>query len=243
MQPTSRWTYRRLQSDVGVEISDWAGAASPSLAPHFHDETQISAVFTGYRLFQIGQQVFRVMAGEFAIIPAATPHCSRGAKHVPTRSRDMFVDPVRCPVERSATVLIGSFPNGTATPDDTAMDAVLRAASSSGLRRYTLSLGSSLPDELCEAVRNSDMSIGRIADLSPLSREGFIRRFTREMGMTPHAWRLASKATRARAYLRLSLPPAATAHECGFADQSHLGRIFRKNFGTTPAAYRKVWQG
>jgi AraC-like DNA-binding protein len=34
------------------------------------------------------------------------------------------------------------------------------------------------------------------------------------------------------------LSPAETAAALGFADQSHLGRWFRRAYGLTPAAYR-----
>jgi AraC family transcriptional regulator len=32
---------------------------------------------------------------------------------------------------------------------------------------------------------------------------------------------------------------AEVAHACGFADQSHLTRAFRRAFGLTPGAYRR----
>jgi AraC-like DNA-binding protein len=32
--------------------------------------------------------------------------------------------------------------------------------------------------------------------------------------------------------------PAAVAITCGFADQSHLGRWFRRAYGMTPSVYR-----
>ena len=41
-----------------------------------------------------------------------------------------------------------------------------------------------------------------------------------------------------RAGLRNGMAPAAVAAEIGFADQSHLGRAFRRAFGVTPGCYR-----
>ena len=74
----SSWTYRRLDHDIGVETSEWLGLSSPSLSAHFHEETQISVVSAGRRIFQIGQQCFQIAAGQFAVIPAGVPHISRG---------------------------------------------------------------------------------------------------------------------------------------------------------------------
>jgi AraC-like DNA-binding protein len=40
--------------------------------------------------------------------------------------------------------------------------------------------------------------------------------------------------------LATGLAPAPTAAAVGFADQSHLGRWFRRAYGMTPAAYRRI---
>lgn len=242
-QNTSHWTYRRLHHILGVEASDWLGTSSPSLSPHFHDETQVSVVYSGHRLFQIGRQFFNVLAGQFAVIPAGTPHCSHGLGCVPTKSRDIFVDPARCFIEEQSAILIGSVADIRDFDESKATEEVLLRASSNKLVGQKLTLGNSLPADLFAAVRESDLSIEQIAACSSLIREGFIRKFARELGMTPNAYRIAYRATRARSLLRRRLPPAAAAYECGFADQSHLGRVFRKNFGTTPAVYRRAWLG
>jgi AraC-like DNA-binding protein len=56
--------------------------------------------------------------------------------------------------------------------------------------------------------------------------------------MPPHAYRLAERLNAARERLRAGAAPAELAAELGFADQSHLGRHFRRLFGTSPRAYR-----
>ena len=80
--------------------------------------------------------------------------------------------------------------------------------------------------------------IGAIAARHALSREGFSRRFARQFGMPPHAYRLASRLNGARQRLREGDSIAGIAAELGFADQSHLGRHFRRLFGVSPRAYR-----
>ena len=42
----------------------------------------------------------------------------------------------------------------------------------------------------------------------------------------------------ARNLLKAGEPPAMVASACGFADQSHLGRWFRRAYGLSPATYR-----
>jgi AraC-like DNA-binding protein len=81
-------------------------------------------------------------------------------------------------------------------------------------------------------------TVQQLAARRGMSREAFTRRFTRELGLSPRAFLLGTRLNCARRLLRGGSSIAAAAAEAGFADQSHLGRCFRKAFGTTPAAYR-----
>lgn len=238
----AKWTYKRLNHSVGVETSEWLGANSPTLAAHLHDEIQISIVHEGHRVFQIGQHNFHVPAGEFVVIPAGIPHRSHGLEGVPTKSRDIFIDPTCELIDDQSSVLIGSISDIFNFDDSAAIDDVLHKMNLNKVSKLKLKLPNSLSCDLKNAVQESDLSVAELAACKSFSREGFIRRFARETGMTPHAYRLAYRTTQARSCLRGGLLPAAAAHECGFADQSHLGRMFKRNFGTTPAAYKKVWQ-
>jgi AraC-like DNA-binding protein len=71
-----------------------------------------------------------------------------------------------------------------------------------------------------------------------MSREGYSRRFSRLYGMPPHSFQLTEKLNEARQLLRAGGRIAAIAADTGFADQSHLGRCFRRAFGVTPGQYR-----
>jgi transcriptional regulator GlxA family with amidase domain len=80
--------------------------------------------------------------------------------------------------------------------------------------------------------------VSQIAARMGMSREGFSRMFAKRAGMPPHAFWLASRLNHARALLRAGKAIACVAAETGFADQSHLGRCFRRAFGVTPGRYR-----
>jgi AraC-like DNA-binding protein len=80
------------------------------------------------------------------------------------------------------------------------------------------------------------------AEQARMTREAFSRRFRRTRGVPPSLFRSLTKLNEARLLLRAGLPLAAAAAEAGFADQSHLGRCFRRAFGVTPGAYRAGWE-
>lgn len=79
-----------------------------------------------------------------------------------------------------------------------------------------------------------------LARLTGLSRYQVLRRFERAYGLPPHAWLLRRRAERARVLIRDGRTLAAAATETGFADQSHLTRVFARQFGFTPGAWRRA---
>lgn len=66
------------------------------------------------------------------------------------------------------------------------------------------------------------------------------RAFKAAYDLPPHAYLVQRRLNRARQMLAKGEPPAEVAAGLGFADQSHLGRWFRRAYGMTPAAYRRV---
>ncbi len=81
-------------------------------------------------------------------------------------------------------------------------------------------------------------TLAELAALSGVSRFQFLRGFARETGVTPHAYLLQRRVRLARQLLIAGRAPARTAQEAGFADQSHMTRAFRRQFGVTPARYQ-----
>lgn len=72
-----------------------------------------------------------------------------------------------------------------------------------------------------------------------MSRFHFARRFRSATGTTAHEFVLHHRVQHARTMLeRTSTPLSEIARECGFADQPHLTREFKKRVGITPGAYR-----
>ena len=76
-----------------------------------------------------------------------------------------------------------------------------------------------------------------LAAVSGLSRFELVRRFHAQTGLTPHAFQTDLRIARARRLLAGGERPAAVAAACGFADQPHLTRVFKRAVGVTPARY------
>jgi AraC-like DNA-binding protein len=71
----------------------------------------------------------------------------------------------------------------------------------------------------------------------PLLR--FLRSFTHATGMTPHAWITERRLQHARRMLRsTNVPLADIAAACGFAHQSHMGALLKREVVQSPAQYR-----
>jgi AraC-like DNA-binding protein len=76
--------------------------------------------------------------------------------------------------------------------------------------------------------------------MAGLSKFQLLRRFEKAFGLTPHAWLLQQRAERARGLIRSGAGLAQVAAACGFADQSHMTRLFARQFGFTPGAWQQA---
>jgi AraC-like DNA-binding protein len=65
-----------------------------------------------------------------------------------------------------------------------------------------------------------------------------LRSFKKNVGFTPHEYRLNLRIDRAKELLRAGKSPAAVAAETGFVDQSHFHRTFRQFVAATPRQYQ-----
>lgn len=91
-----------------------------------------------------------------------------------------------------------------------------------------------LHDHLQDNIGLSDMAQALEVDRFRLSRE-----FQAQFGLPPHAWLIQLRLTHARRLLAEGVSPADVAAQLGFADQSHLGRWFRRAYQLTPARYQQ----
>jgi AraC family transcriptional regulator len=83
-----------------------------------------------------------------------------------------------------------------------------------------------------------------VADLCALidrSEAHFSRSFKRTFGESPHAFVIRRRLELAARYMLQTDPSLSTiALPCGFTDQAHLCKHFRRSTGHTPAAWRRA---
>jgi AraC-like DNA-binding protein len=85
-----------------------------------------------------------------------------------------------------------------------------------------------------------DFPLLAVARACGLSKGHFIKAFRISTGLTPYQWLQRHRVDRAKDLLRdPGIAIAEVAVACGFADQSHLTRVFSRTVGRSPAAWRR----
>ncbi len=126
-----------------------------------------------------------------------------------------------------------------------ALDALLEALSRRMHWRQCLATSPRLPAaairarDYLHAHLDQDIGLDELAQAAGVDRFRLSRAFKAAFGLAPHAYLVQLRLSLARKLLRQGLTPASVASELGFADQSHLGRWFRRTYGLSPAAYRR----
>ena len=83
-----------------------------------------------------------------------------------------------------------------------------------------------------------EKSVAELAALSGVSRFQLLRGFSREVGITPHAYIIQRRVILAQRFLADGQTAAEAATQAGFSDQSHMTRAFVRQVGVTPGCYR-----
>lgn len=99
------------------------------------------------------------------------------------------------------------------------------------------------PSGIARALARIDDAPAAALTLAELAREAgtsrfqLLRAFEKATGLTPHAYLVQRRLHRARRLIAQGTPLAESAAASGFADQSHMTRLFVRTYGISPGAY------
>jgi AraC family transcriptional regulator len=91
-----------------------------------------------------------------------------------------------------------------------------------------------------QANLTQDLSILDLATLTGMSESHFSRSFKRSIGVAPYQYLMQQRVERAKQLLKQQVISISDiALDCGFANQTHLTKVFHQMTGMTPKAYQK----
>ncbi|WP_240476580.1 AraC family transcriptional regulator [Geminicoccus roseus] len=84
---------------------------------------------------------------------------------------------------------------------------------------------------------SAPLSLAELAQIGGVSPFQLIRGFARATGLTPHAYLVQRRLHKARRLIAGGVVLADAAQAAGFADQSHMTRLFVRAYGMSPGRF------
>ena len=84
-----------------------------------------------------------------------------------------------------------------------------------------------------------EIRLDELSKLVSMPPHTVVRTFKRAFGIPPHRYQTQRRVDVARKLIRDRVPLSSISHHCGFADQPHLTRAFRRTLGYTPGHYAR----
>jgi len=245
LEPVRHWTAARVHA---VQ----ARAAAAATPWHDHDHLILGVVDRGVRVITLRDARFDVGAAQGFVLPPRIAHrCLDGGG---VDYRVLCLDQPALPTARPASGRIASpewraafdrafrfAVGGEADLAEALTDLTALTASIVGVLALSTAIDprpvrQARRDLLTDlAHRKTLRSLAHDAGLSPFHLE---RLYLRCTGLTPRQQQTLARLRRARTLLGEGAALSDAAAACGFADQSHLNRVFKRLMGVPPGRYR-----
>jgi len=245
---TSRTYPRHTHDQYGVGVIDSGGHASLSGRGQVEAGTG-SLIFVNPgevhdgRALGGGPRSWRMLYLDPAAMVAARNDVLEGATQAPAFAAPVFVDEkLRRAFDAAFDAAARRNVNGhemvaeTAALRLVALLAVNLASESRESSTSTISIRR-IRDRI-DADPAAPLTLAGLAAETGTSRYQLLRAFARELGLTPHAYIVQQRLALARRLICAGSTLVDAASAAGFSDQSHLTRMFARQFGVTPARYR-----
>lgn len=230
---------------------------------HSHDQFGIGVVDAGAQTSHSGRGPVQVQAGDLITVNPCEVHDGLPIAAAPRRWRMLYIDPgviaqatnaqaefcwpaLTNPVQaarlrRLFDVVTGAADITTRLATESDLLILLHALQDRPRPQSAPASVQAALDFLTDDPARA-IPLTELANLAGASRFHFLRSFAMATGLTPHAYQMQQRLHLARRLIATQTPLAEAAMAAGFADQSHLTRLFRRNFGLTPKAYARAHQ-
>lgn len=101
-----------------------------------------------------------------------------------------------------------------------------------------ISPGLSRAKEYLHDHHAQEVRLDILAQAVGMSKFHLCRQFSAKFGLSPNRYQRQLRLQQAKVLLSRGGNIAEIASACGFADQSHMGRVFKSTYGVTPRSYR-----
>ncbi len=258
-----------LMPDLDDTVVLRASYSRQSFAPHSHPAYVLALVTRGALRFRCGTGLFVAPSGSACLINPGEVQTGEAVSdlgwsywsaYVPASVFGMVEtrpDQGRAPLFASRVVndgtvaaALGMFFSDVHTPPGLAQTERLLACLSRVAERCGTGAAVEAGEVSPRLVRRAEdymaENFGAPLKLEDVARAcgvtGFhlTRAFKRHTGLALHAWLVQHRIERARAKLLGGEPVADTALACGFSDQAHMTRWFRRTLGLTPGDVRAM---
>lgn len=248
---------------AGIERLE-AYFVGPAFSPHRHDTYAIGITVSGVQAFHYRGERRLCLPGQCHVLHPDETHDGGAATADGFGYRIVYVDPSLIqqslggrPLPFVADPVVDSSVFENALPaalwrledpiDDAAQvdlttavaDMLITAAARTGAAK-----GGSLRLAALQAVRDLitarpavPLSLETLESVSGLDRWALARQFRAAFGTSPSSFRTMRQLDQVRCLLRDGHPLASAAFDAGFADQSHMSRMFKRTYGLTPAKW------
>lgn len=234
------------QFGIGVIVygaqKSWSGRGMVEAAPGDTITVNPGEVHDGSPIGDTGR-AWRMLYLDPPVVAAAMDDMSEGK----TRSYEFRFPVINDP--RVATCFQGLFSACTSTDEPEALrrqELLLALLPSVMVEQNWFAIKGSIPKAISIARSMIDdrpaspLTLSDLARASGLSKFQLLRGFVRATGLTPHAYLVQRRIEMARHLIARRAGLAEAALASGFADQSHMTRIFVRNYGISPGAYARA---
>jgi len=254
----------RVRRDVIDGVDAVLADSTHRFPRHAHDQFGVGLILDGAQSSASGRGTVEAQAGDVITVNPGEVHDgapigARGRRWsmlylAPWRIADAgresgcraeeFAEPVVA--DRRAAVAVARLISAITATSGAALDlareerelqVLARLLAPEGEREGGTASGVRQAISLIDDDPTAPVSLADLAGVSGLSRFQVVRGVRRATGLTPHAYLLRRRLELARRDIRAGQSLAETALACGFADQSHMTRLFKRQFGYPPGAF------